>query len=254
MLIVDDEILARKRTLDLLERLQNVEKTIEASTGKEAIELLVSHDFDLVLLDIQMTDMTGFEVLLQIPSINRPAIIFITAYDEFAIDAFNVRAIDYLQKPYKDERFYEAISRVKQINHDKIESLVNYLKNDVSTATSKKQTIENVVIKKGGNYYFVPTEKIKYITSSTYYAEIFTTDDKKHIYRTSMSDFIKILDASFIRINRSTIIRKEFIERVISEGMGDYSIMMNDGKNFLLSKNYKKEFLTILKIRNIRNE
>lgn len=253
VLVVDDEILARKRAVDLLERLQNVHTVLEAATGREAIALLLNQTFDLVLLDIQMTDMTGFEVLLQIPNVNRPSIIFITAYDEFAINAFEVKAIDYLQKPYKDERFYEAISRVEQFNQDKVENLIGYLKSNLATLSNEKQTIENVVIKKGSSYYFVPTEEIKYIISSAYYAEIFTTDNKKHIYRISMSDFIEILGSNFIRVNRSAIIHKGFINSVVSEGMGDYSIIMNDRKSFSLSKNYKEAFLDELKIRNIKN-
>ena len=254
ILVVDDEILARKRAMDLLGKLQNIEVVLEASTGREAIALLLNHRFDLVLLDIQMTDMTGFDVLVEIPVANRPSIVFITAFDQFAINAFEVRAIDYLQKPYKDSRFYEAIARAEEMRQSKLDGLIDYLKEHRPIAQNEKRTLEHVVIKKGNNYYFVPTVEIKYILSSTYYAEIFTKDGKKHVYRISMSEFIELLDANFIRINRSTIIRKEIIKKVISEGTGDYSIVMNDGKLFSLSKSYREKFLTELNIRNIKNE
>ena len=254
VLVVDDEMFARKRAVDLLEKLVQVELILEASTGEEAIALMINQNFDLVLLDIQMTDMNGFDVLLEIPPSNRPDIIFITAYDHFAISAFEVRAIDFLLKPYKDDRFYEAISRIEKKNAEKIENLLSYLKNNPTKLNNEKERIENVVIKKGNNYYFVPTQEIKYISSSAYYAEIFTKDDKKHIYRISMSDFIKLLDESFIRVNRSTIIKKESIEKIVSEGMGDYSIVMKDGKHFSLGKIYKEPFLTKLKIRTPKNE
>ncbi|MEO0573501.1 MAG: LytTR family DNA-binding domain-containing protein [Bacteroidota bacterium] len=253
ILVVDDEILARKRAIDLLEKLEDVEDIVEASSGQEAIKLLLDNEFDLVLLDIQMTDMTGFDVLLRIPGVDRPQIIFITAYDQFAIHAFEVRAIDFLLKPYKDDRFYESISRVKKTSKEKIERLIHFIKKNDTLFKNGKNAIENVVIKKRNNYYFVPVTEIKYIISSTYYAEIFTKDNKKHLYRISMSDFIKILDNNFLRISRSTIIHKERITKIVSEGMGEYSIIMKDGKSFSLSKNYRENFLIQLKIRSAKN-
>ena len=243
-------MLARERAKELLKKKFPKGNVTEAETGKKAIELLLTGTFDLVLLDIQLTDITGFEVLMEIPEDNRPPIIFITAFDEFAINAFEVKAIDFLLKPYKDDRFYEAISRIKKNNETSIEELINYLNNIKAVERQNKGKINNVVIKKGNSYYFVPTSSIKYITSSAYYAEIFTQDGAKHVYRISMSDFIEILDDSFIRVNRSSILKRDEIDKVISEGMGDYSIIMRDTKTFNLSKNYREAFLSSMKIRN----
>ena len=104
------------------------------------------------------------------------------------------------------------------------------------------------------NYYFVPTDEIKYIISSAYYAEIFTEDNNKHIYRISLNEFIVKLNNNFMRINRSAIIHNRFIKEIISEGMGGYSIVMKDGKSFSLSKKYKDIVLAQLNIRNKSNE
>ena len=254
VLVVDDELLARKRAMELLEKLHHITEVDETGTGKEAVHLLLTKSYDLVLLDIQLTDMTGFDVLLQIPSLKRPSIIFITAYDEFAIEAFEVRAIDYLQKPYKDKRFYDALSRVEKRNQENIESLIQYMQSNLTLVAPQDRPIDNVVIKKGNNYYFVPTDEIKYIISSAYYAEIFTEDNNKHIYRISLNEFIVKLNNNFMRINRSAIIHNRFIKEIISEGMGGYSIVMKDGKSFSLSKKYKDIVLAQLNIRNKSNE
>ena len=110
--------------------------------------------------------------------------------------------------------------------------------------------LERIVLKTGNKYFFIKTCDIKYITSSAYYAEIFLKNNEKHIDRISMSDFIKRLDPmDFIRINRSTIVKLSEIKEIISEGMGDYSIVMNGNKSFVLTKNYKSDFLKILNIK-----
>ncbi|WP_299886310.1 LytTR family DNA-binding domain-containing protein [uncultured Lacinutrix sp.] len=260
ILIVDDEALARQRILKLLNTTDYFSKIIEASSGKEAIESINKLQIDLVFLDIKMTDLNGFDVLKKIDSKTMPIIIFVTAFDSFAVKAFEVKAIDFLLKPYKTERFYEALNRaitkisqkdLKQQYKSKIANLINYIGEiDTNINTSPSSYIEKVVLKTGKKFYFIKTETIKYITSSAYYAEIFTKDNSKHIYRISMSDFIKKLDPNtFNRINRSTIINNNDIKEVISEGQGDYSIIMNDKKIFSLSSKYKSDFLKSTKIK-----
>jgi two-component system LytT family response regulator len=131
-------------------------------------------------------------------------------------------------------------------------SLIQFLKNEETSILEEHNTyLERIVLKLGKKYYFVETSDVKYIISSAYYAEIFTYSGQKHVYRISMSDFIKKLDPKeFIRVNRSTILRLKEIKEVIGEGMGDYSITMNDEKSFSLTKTYKASFLKKIDIKN----
>jgi len=151
ILITDDEALARKRIIKLLNDSKYFPKIIEATSGKEAIEVINNTDIDLVFLDIKMTDMNGFDVLKKIDSKKMPIIIFVTAFDNFAVKAFEVKAIDFLLKPYNIERFYEALNRaivklsqedLKKLYKAKIEKLLDSFEqteNSLLTSTNKLQ-------------------------------------------------------------------------------------------------------------------
>ncbi len=260
ILIVDDEVLARKRILKLLDKYGDVNQSYQASSGKEAILQINKLKPDIVFLDIQMTDMTGFEVLKKINLDKLPIIIFVTAFDTFAVKAFEVRAFDFLLKPYKNERFDRVLSySMEQINQNKIEDFRIKIDNFIADLKIEKKELNNtesdgiqkIVIKVGKKYYFLNTKDIIYIISSGYYAEIFKSKEDKHIYRISMSDFMKKLDSLvFIRVNRSSILRISEIREIISEGLGDYSIIMNNREVFALSRKYREHFLQVLKIKN----
>ena len=256
VLVVDDELLARQRVINLLKEINEDLDVCESSSGKEAIEDINEIKPHIIFLDIQMTDMTGFDVLKEINLDYTPEIIFVTAFDNFAVRAFEVQAIDFLLKPYRKERFMEAYSRAqekikineKSNSENKLSGLLKYLENDPSQ-NQDKTYLKNIVLKLGKRYYFVECDTIKYITSSAYYAEIFTMDNHKHVYRISMTDFIKKLSPEkFIRINRSSILNMTEIKEIISEGVGDYTIIMKDGKTFSLSKTYRNEFLKTMNI------
>ena len=258
ILIADDEKLARKRIVKLLGEIDAKANLLEASSGKEAITLIGNNQPDIIFLDIQMTDMTGFDVLRKINRSLEPVIIFVTAHDVFAVKAFEVQALDFLLKPYKKERFVEAFNRaLKQLeNKDKeqfktkLSGLLGYLNNE-SKIAPQNHYLDKLVLKVNKKYYFVEVNTIKYITSSAYYAEIFTFDGKKHIYRISMTDFMNKLDPDlFIRVNRSAILNLSQIKEVISEGAGDFSVVMHDEASFALTKIYKNGFLQKVQIKN----
>jgi two-component system, LytTR family, response regulator len=260
ILIVDDEILARKRILKLLDNFEVINSIFQASSGKSAIQKINDLRPDIVFLDIQMTDMSGFDVLKNLELNKMPLIIFVTAYDKFAVKAFEVQAFDFLLKPFKNQRFNETLQRGIDIikNEEskdfryKVENLLQVLKNESVDFLKQEETfLEKIVLKINNKYYFIDTNDIKHILSSGYYAEIFTFDNEKHVYRISMTDFIKKLDNNkFIRVNRSTILRLSEIKEIISEGLGDYSIVMNDDSVHFLSKNYREYFLKKLNIKN----
>ncbi len=259
IVIADDEDLARKRVLNLLKEAGYTDGIYEASNGKEAIQLINDIRPDLVFLDIQMTDITGFDILAKIDLSFSPLIIFVTAYDNFAVKAFEVQALDFLLKPYSKNRFFDSLDRsVKKINENKeseftykLNDLLDYIQNENSLVEYNKTSYLNkIALKVGKRYYFVDIKTIKYIISSGYYAEIYTLDNSKHLYRISMTDFMTKLDpAYFIRVNRSAIIKIREIKEVVSEGQGDYSIIMRDDKKFSLTTNYKSNFLQTLRIK-----
>ena len=260
ILITDDEALARKRIIKLLNDSNYSANILEASSGKEAIEQIHRTNIDLVFLDIKMTDMNGFEVLKQIDLEKMPIIIFVTAFDNFAVKAFEVKAIDFLLKPYNEERFYEALNRaiskisqedLKKQNKTKIEQFLYYFEHQkINQLVTSNQYLEKVVLKIGKKFYFIKTDTIKHITSSAYYAEIFTKDNTKHIYRISLNDFIlKLNPKIFSRVNRSAIININEIKEVISEGQGDYSVIMKDKTIFSVTNKYRVNFLKSTKIK-----
>ena len=258
ILIVDDEKLARKRILKILNSRVGIELS-EASSGTQAVSKIKSELPDIVFLDIKMTDFSGFEVLKKIESSIMPIVVFVTAYDDYAIEAFKVKAVDYVLKPYKESRVLEtlhsAIQKVetkqKSERYDEMYSQFHTLFSNLQDLQKPSEDyLEKIVLKVGRKYVFAPTKDIKHITSSAYYAELFMMDGKKHIYRTSMTALMEKLDPElFIRLNRSTIIQIQQIKEVISEGFGDYCVVMQDDKKFNISKNYKTAFITKLNIR-----
>ena len=258
VLVVDDELLARQRIVQLLTELDDGLELFESSSGKEAINDIAEIEPQLIFLDIQMTDMTGFDVLKQINLDFSPEIIFVTAFDNFAVKAFEVQALDFLLKPYRKERFLEsyrrAISKINDENNtsgneNKQRELIRYLENDISQKKDDNY-LKNLVLKLGKRYYFVECDTIKYITSSAYYAEIFTIDGRKHVHRISLTALMKKLSPEmFIRVNRSSILKIEDIKDITSEGHGDYTIRMKDKKLFSLSQKYREQFLNKMNIK-----
>jgi two-component system LytT family response regulator len=207
-LIIDDENLARQRLKNLILEIPELKILDTCSTGKSAIEKINKHQPDLIFLDIKLKDMNGFDILEQINVEKKPLVIFVSAYNEFALKAFDYFAFDYLLKPFKDERFFKAVSNA--INHfkhddfihfeDKLNNLIKYVKND---GENQIQVKDKLAIKLGNKVSFIEMKEIKYIIASGYYAEIYT-NEKKHLLRESLTNLIKKLNPEqFIRIHRS---------------------------------------------------
>lgn len=251
ILIADDEDLARKRVIKFLKEDPCDFMLFEASNGKETLEILNTKNIDLLFLDIKMTDMNGFEVLSKLPENEIPTVIFVTAFDDFAVKAFEVRAIDFLLKPYKKERFQEALQRglfqlnfkERNIFNEKIKDLLDLFKAQYKT---QNQTYwDQIVLKEQKKYFFIEVVEICYIQSSGYYAEIFTIKNEKYLYRISLTELMERLDPKlFSRVNRSTIINRKYLKVVVSEGLGDFSLVLKSGKHFALSNSYKESFFS----------
>lgn len=256
-LIIDDEKLARQRLENLIVEIPELNVLETCSTGKIAIEKINELSPDLIFLDIKLKDMNGFDILEKITSSKKPLVIFVSAYDEFALKAFDFFAFDYLLKPFKDDRFFKAVNNV--LNHfkndeihnfeDKLDNLLNYVKNDeVNKTNSVHNSIDKLAIKLGNKVSFLEMKEIKYIIASGYYAEIYT-NEKKHLLRESLTHLTERLDSNqFIRIHRSTIININYVSELIHSNYGEIDLKTTDNKLFRISKSYKKEFQNLMGI------
>lgn len=248
-LIIDDEPLARMRIRNLLTDRTQIHILDECRTGNEAVFKIKEHTPDLIFLDIQMKDMTGFEVLEKLTIPKKTLIVFVTAYDEFALKAFDYLAFDYLLKPFKDERFYKTVDHIiehhTQGSHKAFNERLDQLLAMVKAPEHyvKKEYSHNLPIRIGNKVRFVVTEDITYITASGYYAEIHT-EHKKYILRVSLTKLIQKLNPNtFVRIHRSTIINIVYMSELFHSNFGELDVLMKDHKIFRISKTYKKEFL-----------
>jgi len=245
LIIIDDEALARQRLEKLLSSRDDVKIVHTCSNGRSAIEAINQYRPDLIFLDIHLKGMTGFDVLRAIPQAHWPITIFATAHDEYAIQAFEVFAFDYLLKPFKEERFYAsldkavaAVEQKKQQEHiDQLKSLVDYLQQE-----QQKQKPSPLTLKHGSKISLVQPHDIRYVAASGYYIEVYIADNKKILLRESMTNMLELLSApQFFRVHRSTIINMDFLAEVQYTGSGDVVVKMKDARTFRVSKSYKDD-------------
>ena len=246
-LVIDDEELARKRVLNLLEDVEDIEVIGECSNGRTAIEQINSEKPDLIFLDINMKDMNGFEVLKRVEISPKPIVIFVTAYDNFALKAFDVEAFDFLLKPFKDDRFFKTINKVlhttKTEANDNFEKRMVEFFHQYSQGGIQLNSVSKIPIKQGNKTALVDPNDILYIQASGYYAEIFV-NSKKYVLRESLNNLEEILDSKiFTRIHRSTIVNLNFVDEIIHSDYSEIDAKMTDGKLLHISKSHKKEFL-----------
>jgi len=252
-LIIDDEPLARQRLEDLLSDINLIQLEGVCKTGAEAIHKIDEIQPDIIFLDIELKDMTGFDVLDNISTKKKPLVIFVTAYDEFALKAFDNFAFDYLLKPFKDERFYKstlnAIDYIKlnnPFNEERLGELISYLKSSDNNYVSGY--LKTIPIKQKHKTSFLKLSDIKYILASGYYAEIYT-EEKMYLIRESLKKLSTELDPNkFVRVHRSTIVNLEYVQELVNSNFGDMDVKMNDHELFRVSKNYKKEFLIRMRV------
>jgi two-component system LytT family response regulator len=246
-LIIDDEKLARKSIEGLLLDYEEITLVGQCENGSQAIEAIKTLKPDLIYLDIEMKDMNGFKVLEQIPDKDLPIVIFVTAYDEFAIKAFDFHALDYLLKPYKDERFHRAtkiaLNSITSDTGHSIGTKLSQLLSSFQTQDLIHKPNKKFPIKSNGRVHLVALEDIYFITASGYYAEIFSKE-KKFLLRESLTNLVEQLDDSiFIRIHRSTIINLQHLKELIYSNYGEVDVKMNDASIFRVSKSYKKALI-----------
>lgn len=244
VLIVDDEPLARKRMERLLSSINRVKVGGALGTGREAILKINSLKFDIVFLDIQLKDMTGFQVL---ESLNQtpPLVIFVTAFDSYAIKAFEVYAFDYLLKPYTEKRFYKSLhNAIATFEKGKTRELADLLDAVGLSSKNIKASYKNrIPIPDKKKTLFINTSDIRYIKASNYYIEIYT-ERSKHLLRESMQRILQGLDPQvFIRIHRSSIVNLSYIVELINSDYGELDVKMPNGELIRVSKGYRQGFL-----------
>jgi two-component system LytT family response regulator len=254
VLIVDDEAFARQRLRRLLSEESDVEIVGEAANGREAVALITTHDPDVVLLDVQMPRVDGFGVLRALDG-PAPLVIFVTAFDEHAVAAFNVHAFDYILKPVDPARFSEAIARARaQIAQstaaERHAKLVAFLDASASGAgeapaatesapnAASRAVLDRLLVKEEGRMYFVPVGDIDWIEAFGNYARLHT-GPRTHLIRETMATLERALDSRFARIHRSTIVNLDRIRQMDLWGSGDYMVRLADGTQLKLSRWYR---------------
>lgn len=232
-IIIDDEKLAREITKGYLSKHPEIEIITECSNGFDAIKKINEDKPDLIFLDIQMPKISGFEMLelLEDP----PAIIFTTAYDQYAIKAFEVSAVDYLLKPFSEERFNEALKKSYSLIQDKFQQN-SAIKNIIDHHDEKIEFLERVVIKDGSKISIVPVESIKWIEAQDDYVMI-NSEQGRFLKKKTMKFFENHLDENlFIRIHRSYIINADFIQHLEQKGKESYQLILKNGRELPVSK------------------
>ncbi|MCI0337707.1 MAG: LytTR family DNA-binding domain-containing protein [Acidobacteria bacterium] len=252
-LIVDDEPIARRNIRALLRGYPDIELVGECGSGAHAVKLIQADPPDLLFLDVQMPEMSGFDVLKQIEIERIPALIFVTAYDVYALKAFEVQALDYLLKPFDDERFALAIGRAKvQIEQREAaglkQKLLALLEREESRPVpqSKPEYEEKFLIKSASRIFFVKAEEIDWIEAADYYVCLHV-GGQSHLLRETMAEMEAKLDpARFYRIHRSTIINLSRVKQVQTRPGGEYVVILEDGISLRLSRSRKEQIEEIL--------
>jgi two-component system LytT family response regulator len=241
-LIVDDEPLAHQGVRRLLEADPEVEIVGECSDGLEAVESIQTAHPDLVFLDIQMPEMDGFEVLEALGAAIMPLVVFVTAYDQHAVKAFEVHALDYLLKPFDRERFEEALGRAKASLRDKRQGeIASKIADMLGTVRNERGREDRFMIKSGGRITFLRTEEVDWVEAQGDYVCLHC-QGKKHLVRSKIGHMEdQFTGRTFIRIHRSTIVNVGRIKEMQPLFHGDYAVVLNDGTRLTMSRSFREK-------------
>ena len=242
-LIVDDEPLARDRIKRFLRDEDDILVIGESGNGTAAIDAIKTHVPDLVFLDIQMPEKNGFEVIKSLGAQRLPTIIFVTAYDQYALQAFDVHALDYLLKPFNRERIRRAVARARQhLEHKKLGNLDERLNSLIADLRAEKKYLERLVVKSVGRVFFLKTDEIDWIEAAGNYVKLHVGRDS-HMIRETMNGIEAKLDPDkFLRIHRSTVVNIDRIKELHPMFSGDYAVILRNGTELALSRNYRDRF------------
>ena len=242
VLVADDEPLARERLRMLLAQEDWVDLVGECHNGGDAIRAIEELQPDLVFLDVQMPDATGFDVIEAVGASRMPAVIFVTAYDRYALRAFDVRALDYLLKPFDRERFQQALGRARQqLQQQNQGDLERRLMQLVSDLREPQQKADRLVVKSGGRVFFVRTRDIDWIEAAGNYVKLHVGGEA-HLLRETMTAIEAQLDSDlFFRIHRCHIVNIERVQELQPWFNGEYVVCLRNGSRLTLSRGYREK-------------
>lgn len=257
-IIVDDEFDAREGVKTLLENDAEINILGLCKNGIEAIDMINEHKVDLMFLDIQMPVVNGFEVVNSISSNRLPHIIFVTAYDQYALKAFEIHAIDYILKPFTNQRFRDSLQRAKQmIYQEKLQTEQEKLKllsEELSGKNVQTESLiasieekQRLIVKERGKIHFVPMANIIWLEAYDYYVKIHVKDHFYLIRERLKKLEEKLPETTFLRIHKSSIINTNHILNIQSIESGEFSILMDNQLQLKVSRNYKEKIRHLFK-------
>ena len=237
ILITDDEKPARNKIKSFLKDEKNIGEIYEAENGFRAIELINKNRIDVMFLDIQMPGMKGFEILDAIELEDKPVVIFVTAYENYAVHAFEVEAVDYLLKPYDLERFSRALKKGIEKTRNRNLEKIDYSE-IIKKLNEGKSFVDRIIVNKSSKYFFVKTIDLYFISSNEKYVEL-NTENEKFLLRNTMNNMeLKLNPEKFKRVHRSYIVNMDYIKEILPCSHGDYTITLTNGKNIKLARSY----------------
>jgi two-component system LytT family response regulator len=229
-LIVDDEPLARTTIAELLRNDPEISVVGECGSGTEAIEAVRTCRPALLFLDVQMPGCDGFDVIEQLGGDSPKAVVFVTAYDKYALKAFEAEALDYLLKPYSDSRFFRMLTRAKALLQSAVEP----------------RPLDRLMVKSAGRVIFLRAAEIDWIEAADYYACLHV-GERSHLLRRSMGDLERELDREiFCRIHRSAIVNISRVRELRLDANGEYEVVLQNGAQLRLSRTYREQLQTRL--------
>jgi two-component system, LytTR family, response regulator len=246
-LIADDELLARKFVRRLLKQDRDIEIVGECSNGKEAVALIQEQKPDLVFLDIQMPEMDGFAVLDALGVDQLPEIVFTTAYESYALRAFELHAVDYLLKPFDQVRFKAALKhardRCSARHPDETRLQIGTLLESIKT---EREHLDRLVVKADGRITFLNTRDIEWIEADDKYVHLHTTKGKRMIRQTLSAMEAELDPKRFVRVHRSAIVNIERVQELQPLFNGEHSLLLDTGTKLTLSRTYKEKLFGLL--------
>lgn len=244
-LIVDDEPIARRGIRLLLRDFPEVEVLRECPNGRDAVKAIRELAPDLVFLDVQMPELDGFQVVEQVGAAHMPAVVFVTAYDQYALKAFEVHALDYVLKPIEKERFRQAFGQaVRWLERDRIVGLAERLEAmlgslDHGARTARQQAPQRIVVKDAGRIFFLDPRDVDWIDSAGNYLQLHV-GKTVHLLRETMNEMERKLEPQeFVRIRRSTLVNVRRIREFRPLFKGAYAVLLRDGTELTSSRRYR---------------
>ena len=245
-LIVDDESLARERIHEMLDADPEIEIVGDCANGEEAIQAISKLKPDLIFLDVEMPGIDGFEVLQSLDPQQVPAVIFVTAYDQYAVRAFEIYALDYLLKPFDRERFQRAVDHAKEQLLTTSNAMSERIMSALEQIKVRPVHLERLVIKMNGHVFFVKAEEIDWLEAEGNYVRLHAGKES-YLLRDTISALETQLDPKqFLRVHRSAIVNIDRIQELQPWFHGEYRIIMREGVQLTLSRSYREKLQELL--------